>query len=104
VGVVALLIQRLGSNVLPASSQGGLVVVSVPDGEGRAATGEIAQLLKNRLTKGRLESLSKNQDSTVLSYAFRARSQDTLLALQDELREKSAGSTINIFFDRSAVT
>jgi hypothetical protein len=102
VAIAALLIQRVAAGAWRGSRAGGLVVVSVPNHEGNTISSEIAGLLKDRLMEGRLESLSRNQDSTVLSYAFGALSQDALLALQAELREKSAGSTVNIFFDRPA--
>ena len=59
-------------------------------------------VMKSALADGRLESLSQGEDSTVVSYAFSALSHDALLALQTELREKSAGATVNIFFHRSA--
>ena len=101
-GVVALIAQRVAAGMLTGSSKGGLVVVSIPDEEGAPVGREIAALLSGRLTDGRLESLSKNEQSTVVSYAFGAEPQETLLALQAEVHEKSAGSTVNIFFNRSA--
>jgi hypothetical protein len=104
VAVAALIVQRIGSGLLRGSPEAGLVVVSIPDRDGGATSNEVARLLRDRLLGGRLESLSTNADSTVFSYAFRSLSQDALLALQAELREKSAGSTVNIFFNRPAVS
>ena len=102
IGVIALFAQRFAAGALTGTPRGGLVVVSVPDREGQSASREIAELLNHRLADGRLESLSQGEDSTVVSYAFSALSHDALLALQTELREKSAGATVNIFFHRSA--
>ena len=101
-GVVALVAQRMAAGILTGPSKGGLVVVSIPDREGTSVGREIAALLSGRLTDGRLESLSKNEESTVVSYAFGAEPQEVLLALQAEVHEKSAGATVNIFFNRSA--
>ena len=102
IGIVALLAQRYASGWLSASSRGGMVVVSVPQADGLDATSrEVSRLLQERLTEGRLESLSKNHDSTVISYAFSALPHDTLLELQTELQQAAAGATINIFFNRS---
>ena len=102
VGVVALLAQRWASGVLTGPPKGGLVVVSIPDREGESASREVAELLNARLGEGHLESLSRDDDSTVVSYAFNTLPHDALLALQDELREKSADAKLNIFFHRSA--
>ena len=102
IGVIALFAQRLAAGALTGTPRGELVVVSVPDREGQSASREITELLNHRLADGRLESLSQGEDSTVVSYAFSALSHDALLALQTELREKSAGATVNIFFHRSA--
>ena len=78
------------------------MIVSVPPHEASTVSREIAELLNDRLREGRLESLSKNEDSTVISYAFRASPQGVLLALQAELDKKCEGSTTTIFFNRSA--
>ena len=87
---------------LTGSPRGGLVVVSVPENEGESASRAIATLLGDRLKGGRLESLSKGEDATVISYAFASLPADAVLALQTDLAKTSAGSTVNIFFHRSA--
>ncbi len=102
VGVVALVAQRWAAGVLTGPPRGGLVVVSIPDSEGASASREVAELLHARLGDGRLESLSTDDDSTVVSYGFSTLSDAALLALQAELREKSAGARVNIFYHRSA--
>ena len=98
VGVVALFAQRYASGL--SSARGGMVVVSVPHQEGDAVSQEISKLLSERLSDARLESLSRNEDATVVSYAFGSLPQDSLLELQAELHKRSARSTVNVFFDR----
>ena len=102
VSVAALLVQRLASETLTGSPRGGLVVVSVPENEGESASRAIATLLGDSLKGGRLESLSKGEDATVISYAFASLPTDAVLTLQTDLAKTSAGSTVNIFFHRSA--
>ena len=102
IGVIALLVQRAAARALTGSPRGGLVVVSVPDSEGEAASREITAILDDRLDKGSLESLSKAEDATVVSYAFGSLPTEAVLALQADLRKASAGATVNIFFHRSA--
>lgn len=102
IGILALLAQQYAAGLLIASLRGGLVVVSIPTTEGSDASREVSKLLSERLTGGQLESLSTNEESTVGSYAFGALPHDELVQLQNELREKTSGSTVNIFFNRSA--
>lgn len=97
----ALVAQRLATRMLSGAAGGGLVVVAVPPSEATNMSSEIAALLSQRLKEGRLESLSKSAESTVISYAFRELPQQALLDLQSELQEKSAGSTVTIFFNRA---
>ena len=78
-------------------------MVSIPDRDGETASLEISRLLGERLTEGELESLSKNDQATVFSYAFNALPHDALLQLSEEVRRNSAGSTVNIFFNRAGV-
>ena len=101
IGVLALVVQHYAAGLFTASSRGGLVVVSIPGHNGQSASQEVSKLLSQHLVDGRLESLSRSGESTVLSYAFGALPHDALLRLQDELHAASTGSTINIFFNRS---
>lgn len=99
IGVVALLAQRYATGL--SSPRGGMVVVSVPHQEGVAVSQEISRLLGERLSDARLESFSRNEDATVVSYAFGSLSQESLIDLQAELHERSAHSTVNVFFNRA---
>ena len=107
VALVALLIQRYAARYVMGVPGGGLIVVSLPTDpndpkdDDATVTQAVTDLLTTRLTRGRLESLSRNADATVISYAFRAPSADTLLDLQAELQRQSANSTVDIFMNRS---
>ena len=102
VSVTALLVQRVAANTLTGSRRGGLVVVSIPNSEDETTSGAITKLLDDRLDKGRLESLSKSEHSTVVSYAFGSLATEAVIALQADIHKTSADSTVNIFFHRSA--
>ena len=103
VALVALLIQRYAARYFMGVPGGGLIVVSLPKdpNDDAAAIQAVTDLLTTRLTRGRLESLSRNADATVISYAFRAPSPEALLDLQAELQRRSANSTVDIFMNRS---
>ena len=101
VALVALLIQRFAARYFMGVPGGGLIVVSLPKDDDAAVTEAVTELLTSRLKRGRFESLSRNADATVISYAFRAPSADALLDLQTELQRRSARSTVDIFMNRS---
>lgn len=106
VALVALIIQRVAARYVMGVPGGGLIVVSLPhdpkdDDDDAGVTRAVTDLLTTRLTRGRLESLSRNADATVISYAFRAPSPEALLDLQAELQRRSAHSTVDIFMNRS---
>ena len=101
VALAALVIQRLAARFFMGVPGGGLIVVSVPSAGETDTTRDVTELLASRLRRGRVESLSRNGEATVISYAFRTRSREALLELQAELQQRSAGSTVDIFLHRT---
>jgi Domain of unknown function (DUF4956) len=77
----------------------GTIVISLPSGtepDGAA----IAELLRKRLRKARLESISQTDHETVMSYNFEGITEGSLLGLQAELAAAARHSTYNVFFNR----
>ncbi len=101
VALGALLIQRTAARYMMGVPGGGVIVVSLPKGDDSSATEEVTGLLASTLKGGGVESLSRNTDSTVISYAFQGRSVDALLGLQAELERRSPQSTVDIFMNRT---
>ena len=99
IAVTGLLIQAW-LRVLRASTTDGTIVVSMPSGEGAADHSAVTGVLKRRLKKARLESISQTGGETVISYNFRSASEEALLALPGELRAASGDATFNVFFNR----
>jgi len=85
---------------LSGGSADGVIVISVPSfaAPNEAAIGE---LLRRRLAKARLESISQNENTTVLSYNFQDASEPMLFALKQDLAVSASGATYNIFFNRA---
>ncbi len=102
IALLALLIQRFASRYVAGVPGGGLIVVSLPADEDATATDDVTNLLVTRLRRGRIESLSRSSDATVISYTFYDRSNDTLLELQAALQRRSARSTVDIFLNRTS--
>lgn len=77
----------------------GTIVIAVPDGSG-ADGAAVADLLQKRITKARLESISRNDSQVVYAYQFQGASTQALMALQGELGQAIQSSTFNVFLNR----
>jgi hypothetical protein len=100
VAVAALLVQALGPAGFRAGVQDGLLVISLPAARYEEHGAAIAELLRKRLSRARLESLSKNDGQVVLSYNFNGLTPQALLALEGELQQSASASSFNVFFNR----
>ncbi len=101
VALAALVIQRVAARYFLGVPGGGLIVVSLPADDDAGATRDVTELLASRLRRGRVESLSRNGEATIISYAFRTRSDQALLELQAELQRRAARATVDIFLNRT---
>ena len=100
VAIVALIIQSRSRGFRSALADG-VIVVTVPNGSALTTGGEnrIGEVLRRRLSKPRLESLSSNDGQTVLCFNFQAATETALLELNKDLL--ADGLSYNIFFNRA---
>ena len=103
VAVVALLVQTFG-RVLQSTLHDGLLVISMPTTRYAETADAIGAAVTKRVTKARLESVSKHDTETTVSYNFQSLSEPALRALHTELDEIARESTFNVFFNRPGVT
>ena len=78
----------------------GTIVISVPANGRPADTGAITALLRKRLPRAKLESVSQTDGETVVSYNFQDVSDNALAGLHAELNAAVGSSTYNVFFNR----
>jgi hypothetical protein len=100
VAVAALLIQAFGPTGFRTGTEDGLLVISLPAARYEEQGAAITELLRKRLAKARLESLSKNDGQVVISYNFNGLSPQLLLALEGELQRSASTSSFNVYFNR----
>jgi hypothetical protein len=100
VALAALVAQRVAGFIGGGVSDG-VLVITLPERDYQGGAEAISQLIAKRLSKARLESISKNDGQMVLSYNFRDITQPALLALQSDLNAASSQSSFNIFFNRT---
>ncbi len=100
VAFLALVVQR-STGLLRSTLKDGVIVISLPEQDYQTSASAIADVVAQRLTKARLESMSKNDTQVVLSYNFRDVKESALTALFTDLAAAAERSTFNVFFHRS---
>jgi hypothetical protein len=101
VAVAALVVQSAGYRLV-RGRVGGTIIVTVPDGH-RLDGAAVADLLKHRLSRARLESISHAGDHTVYAYQFKGATPGALHALERELSGTPGASTFNVLLNRPAL-
>jgi hypothetical protein len=99
VAIIALLVQSR-VRLFRSGQTDGVIVISVPlpASSDESAIGDV---LRRHLSKARLESVSRNEHGTVLSYNFQDASERSLFALEGDLAAAAGGASFNIYFNRA---
>ncbi|MDY0096347.1 MAG: DUF4956 domain-containing protein [Candidatus Vecturithrix sp.] len=100
IALLALVLLRLGPRVLNGVNQDGILLVTFAEQEYHAKSSALMQMLDNKLYKGHLGSISKNDGQIVISYNFARPKKQTLAEFQTELTEVIGESAFNLFFNQ----
>jgi hypothetical protein len=100
VALGALFVQAFGRRVGSGASDGTIVISLPVNGASPPDPATITTLLRRRLPKARLESVSQSDRETVVSYNFQGISDHALTGLQAELNAAAGPSSYNVFFNR----
>jgi hypothetical protein len=99
VALAALFGQALTRRFMGAEADG-TIVISFPANGKPADPAAISAVLRKRLPKAKLESVSQTDNETVVSYNFQGISDNALNGLQADLNAAAGPSTYNVFFNR----
>lgn len=99
IALAALFAQALTRGFLRGGADG-TIVISVPVNGRSADPAAITGLLRKRLPKATLESVSQSDREMVVSYNFRGQSDAALTGLQADLNAAAGPSRYNVFFNR----
>ena len=99
VALAALFGQALTRRFMGAEADG-TIVISLPANGKPADPAAITAVLRKRLPKAKLESISQTDNETVVSYNFQGISDNALAGLQADLHAAAGPSTYNVFFNR----
>jgi hypothetical protein len=78
----------------------GTIVISLAAAGKAADPAAITALLRRRLPKAKLESVSQSERETVVSYNFQGLSDSALAGLQAEISDAAGPSSYNVIFNR----
>jgi len=101
VTLVALLLQRIFTGAWKDGRNDGMLIVTLPAQEYQRVSTDLVNLLEERISRGRFDSIVESGAECVLSYSFLQREKDALILLQKELRGLAPGVRSNLFFNRS---
>jgi hypothetical protein len=99
VALGALFGQSLTRRFMGAEADG-TIVISLPTNGKPADPAAISAVLRRRLPKAKLESVSQTDNETVVSYNFQGITDTALSGLQADLNAAAGPSTYNVFFNR----
>src|SRR5687767_1467291 len=97
---LAALFAQVVARRITGSTTDGMIVISLPTDGQPADPAAITTLLRKRLPRAKLESVSQTDRETVVSYNFQGNSDTALTGLQAELNAAAGSATYNVFFNR----
>jgi hypothetical protein len=97
--LVALLVQTSG-RWFRTERLDGTIVITVPEQGGPADAAALTALVRQQVTRAQLESVTRHDGATVVSYVFQGMSPQALNGLQLALPAPETGSTFAVFFSR----
>lgn len=102
VAVAALLIQNIGVGWISRETEDGLLLFTVASDTYQEKSPDLDALLGERLIRGRLESITKSDDNSVVSYSFNGIKSGSVGDLQAEVSRILSPKNINIYFAKQA--
>jgi hypothetical protein len=82
-------------------SQHGMVVVTLPSSDYAQKSKELLDLLESGLPRGRIDSISENDDQSVVSYSFTRMDKQRMLDLHRDIAKVAERASVNLFFHHS---
>ena len=99
IAIVALLVQSSG-RWFRREQLDGTIVITVPERGGPADAAALTALVRQKVPRAELESVTRHEGATVVSYVFQGMSHEALSGLQLALPGAETGSTFAVFFSR----
>lgn len=99
--LLALLVMSIEGGLFGLRPQGGTLILSLPTQEYIGCRGQVHEFLVKELPSGRMDSITENNEESVVTYRFNRLERAAMEALQAKLENLSPGLRSNLFFDYS---
>lgn len=99
---ICLLFQNKGPQFIKRRLNDGMIMVTLPTPDFNQTGAQVIAYLEQHLGKGRLDSITENDDESVVSYSFTHLQDKQLLDVQNDLKNMSVQLRSNIFFNRTS--
>jgi hypothetical protein len=100
IAVAVLSLQKFLPHLLRSKGKDGIILITFNGEVNAGRKNQVLHLLANRLSNGKLESVSYGQNLTTIQYSFTNLSSHTLENLQASLHEIAPLQKMNIYFNR----
>ena len=97
---IGLLIMQKGPSFLKGRLNDGMIILTVPLDEYRTLSVDILNHLEKTFPNGKIDSISENNDSSVVSFSFTRMHKDIPATLSNEIKNISNNIQTKIFFNR----
>lgn len=102
VALLTLVVRQMAPSSLQGPSNQGSLVVSIPDEQFEDRGSVVIAFLEKELSRPRLESITRDENETVLAMSFKSGKASELVALEAALRKIVKPSHFAILYDRPA--
>jgi hypothetical protein len=99
--LLALVILRWKGGIFKGRLNDGTLIVSMPSNTYKAKGKELLSLIEKKLPKGRVDSITETDTTSILSYSFIRLEKNTMLELNSALKSVDRGVESNLYFNRS---
>ncbi len=100
VSVVALFVMKYSTRIMKGRMNDGMIIITMPAAAYKTNNHQLFELLQKKIHRGRVDSITDNEDNMVISYSFAQTDPRVLTELQNNLEKLVSTARANIFFNR----
>lgn len=101
--LAGLLLLRFGGEFLTIHQNDGMVILEMPENIYAAKGKDVFDALEQYLSRGRMDSISENHGSAVVSYSFKGAAEKDLLILREKVSSVDSTVKVNIYHNSNPV-
>ena len=102
IALLALFALNWKGGIVKGRLNDGMFIISLPTDHYLEKNTEIMQLLNTHFPKGRLDSVTENNEESTVSYSFVNIKENALPEIQKQLKSITSTAKSNVFFNRSS--